>query len=80
MNSIKYHEYKEFRCEKCNDTYCARHGSYSDRTSCRFHYWEKDLDGRTICRDCKKYLNEIVSHNCYHVNKINDCCNVCTIS
>ena len=37
MNSINYQQYKEFRCDKCSDKYFARYGSYSDRTSCRFH-------------------------------------------
>ena len=80
MNSINYQQYKEFRCDKCSDKYCARYGSYSDRTSCRFHYWEKDKNGIIMCRDCKKMPSEIGSHNCYHVSRGNDCCFVCTIS
>ena len=80
MNSIRYHEYKQFKCEKCNDTYCARHGSYSDRTSCRFHCWEKEADGSVVCRDCKRTPANLGSHNCYHVSKEGECCYVCTIS
>ena len=60
MNSINYQQYKEFRCDKCSDKYCARYGSYSDRTSCRFHYWEKDENGIIMCRDCKKCLLRLV--------------------
>jgi len=80
MNSINYQEYTEFRCDKCNDKYYARYGSYSDRTSCRYHFWERDEDGIVVCRDCKKCPPEIRSHNCYHVSGGNDCCSVCIIS
>ena len=80
MNGINYQEYKEFRCDKCNDRYYARYGCYSDRTSCRFHFWEKEADGSVFCRDCKKSPSEINSHNCYHVKKDTDCCYVCIIS
>jgi len=80
MNSINYQQYKEFRCDKCNDTYCSRYGNYSDRTSCRFHFWEKDENGIVMCRDCKRMPSEINSHNCYHISRGNDCCHVCTIS
>ncbi len=80
MNSINYQEYTEFRCDKCSDRYYARYGSYSDRTSCRFHFWEKEADGKVICRDCKKTPSEIRSHNCYHISKGDVCCYVCIIS
>ena len=80
MNSVNYQEYKEFRCDKCDDKYYSRYGSYSDRTSCRFHFWEKDENGIVMCRDCKKMHSEIGSHNCYHISKGNICCYVCTIS
>ena len=80
MNSINYHEYTEFRCDKCGDRYYARYGAYSDRTSCRYHFWEKEADGSTFCRDCKKSPSEINSHNCYHVSRGNDCCWACIIS
>ena len=79
MNSINYQQYKEFRCDKCSYKYCARYGSYSDRTSCRFHYWEKDENGIIMCRDCKKMPSEIGSKNCYHISRENVCCFACTI-
>ena len=80
MNSINYQQYKEFRCDKCSDKYFARYGSYSDRTSCRFHYWEKDENEIVMCRDCKRMPSEIGSHNCYHISRENICCHVCIIS
>lgn len=80
MNHINYKEYKEFRCDKCNDKYCSRYGSYSDRTSCRYHYWEKESDGQVICRDCKKHSSELLPNNCYHVSSGDNCCYVCIIS
>ena len=80
MNGINYQEYTEFRCTKCNDRYSARYGSYSDRTSCRFHLWEEEPDGSIVCRDCKKNPSEIHSHNCYHISRSDNCCYPCIIS
>jgi hypothetical protein len=67
MNSINYHEYKTYLCEKCKDTYPARFGRVSDRTSCRYHYFIK-VEDKIICRDCKVVNGTQGTHNCYHTS------------
>lgn len=48
-------------CGKCGDSYKPGAGSYSLRTSCRFH----DFDENGECKQCHQYKNHIRS-NCYH--------------
>ncbi len=79
MNNLKYSKYTMYRCDKCNDQYQARYARFSDRTSCRYHFWIKEPDGSFICRDCKKYKHEITCHNCYHTSAPNRCFRFCTI-
>ena len=75
MNSIHYHEYTTYHCEKCNDTYSARYARTSDRTSCRYHYFIK-FDNEIMCRDCKMIKGKNTGHNCYHTSapRCNYCC------
>jgi hypothetical protein len=67
MNSIHYHEYNTYICEKCKDTYPARYARVSDRTGCRYHHFVK-FEDEIICRDCKITEDLQGSHNCYHTS------------
>lgn len=72
MNSINYHEYSEYKCDKCKDCYPARYATISDRTSCRNHYYII-YKNQEICRDCK-IVKGSRNHNCYHVSTRQWCC------
>ena len=72
MNSINYHEYSQYTCDKCKDTYSARYARFSDRTSCRYHYYII-YDNEIICRDCKIVKGEH-NQNCYHTSTFSWCC------
>jgi len=63
-------------CEKCNDIYVMEGGRFSQRKSCRQHWW---IDG--FCRDCHIEHNTFNSRKgCYHTS-IPLCCETyCTIS
>ena len=72
MNSIHYHEYSQYTCDKCKDTYSARYARVSDRTSCRYHYYII-YDNEIICRDCK-IVKGGHNQNCYHTSTPSWCC------
>ena len=72
MNSTNYHEYSNYKCEKCKDTYSARYARVSDRTSCRYHYYII-YDNEIICRDCK-IVKGGHNQNCYHTSTPSWCC------
>ena len=72
MNGINYHEYSQYTCDKCKDTYSARYARFSDRTSCRYHYYII-YDNEIICRDCKIVKREH-NQNCYHTSTSSLCC------
>jgi hypothetical protein len=72
MNSTNYHEYSNYKCEKCKDTYSARYARVSDRTSCRYHYYII-YDNEIICRDCK-IVKGGHNKNCYHTSTPSWCC------
>ena len=63
-------------CEKCNDRYVIHGGRFSQRTSCRHHWW---IDG--FCRDCHIEHNAFnSSKGCYHTSMPLCCQCYCTIS
>jgi hypothetical protein len=72
MDSINYHEYSQYTCDKCKDTYSARYARVSDRTSCRYHYYII-YDNEIICRDCK-IVKGGHNQNCYHTSTPSWCC------
>ena len=72
MNSINYHEYSQYTCDKCKDTYSARYARVSDRTSCRYHYYII-YDNEIMCRDCK-IVKGGHNQNCYHTSTPSWCC------
>jgi len=71
MNSINYHEYFQYTCDKCKDTYLARYARVSDRTSCRYHHYIT-YNNEIICRDCKIVKGEH-NQNCYHTSTPSCC-------
>ena len=73
MNSINYHEYSQYTCDKCKDTYQARYARFSDRTSCRYHHFIR-FDNEIICRDCKIGKEKCSTNNCYHTSVPGLCC------
>jgi hypothetical protein len=72
MDSINYHEYSQYTCDKCKDTYSARYARVSDRTSCRYHYYII-YDNEIMCRDCK-IVKGGHNQNCYHTSTPSWCC------
>ena len=72
MDSVNYHEYSQYTCDKCKDTYSARYARVSDRTSCRYHYYII-YDNEIICRDCK-IVKGGHNQNCYHTSTPSWCC------
>jgi len=72
MNSVNYHEYSQYTCDKCKDTYSARYARVSDRTSCRYHYYII-YDNEIMCRDCK-IVKGGHNQNCYHTSTPSWCC------
>ena len=72
MDSVNYHEYSQYTCDKCKDTYSARYARVSDRTSCRYHYYII-YDNEIMCRDCK-IVKGGHNQNCYHTSTPSWCC------
>ena len=51
--------YKEFICDKCNDTFTAKK---RDRTSCRYHRYDENGE----CIHCHINILNKSTQNCYH--------------
>ena len=70
MDSINYHEYSQYTCDKCKDTYHARYARVSDRTSCRYHHYII-YNNEKICRDCERVEGH--NQNCHHISTPSCC-------
>ena len=49
-------------CIKCNDNFKPKCGGKSERTSCRYHIYNKN----NYCTFCRSFKNELKFQNCYH--------------
>lgn len=54
--------YKEFICDKCNDTFTLKK---RDRTSCRYHRYDENGE----CVNCNVNILSKLVKNCYHEEK-----------